>query len=113
MSSPVMDLMTNNVDDLYSQPGIRHRVEDHLRRLKSSSKVVQLDDQSRHRYEYDLFNLLNKLGYPNSAHYAILRINGYTHPQQFRVTDEQLLIPDQDDLKWLHDMHRIYKRYGA
>ena len=113
MASPVMDIMTNNIDELYSQLQVRHRVEDHLTRLISTGVTVQVDEQSRHRYEYDFYNLLTMLGYTNNAHYAILRMNGFTNPNQYRVTDEYLIVPDQDDLRWLHDIHRIYKRYGS
>lgn len=112
MASPVFSMMTNNIDDLYTQGRIRHRIEDHLARLIAGSTIVPLEDHHRNRYEYDFYNLLQVLGYPNSSHYAILRVNDYTHPHQFTVDREALIIPEQDDIRWLHDIHRLYQKYG-
>jgi hypothetical protein len=73
---------------------------------------VVLEDHVRNRYEHDFYNLLHVLGYPNHSHYAILRLNNYSHPQQYTVDRAALLIPNESDLRWLHDVHRLYRRYG-
>lgn len=113
MAQSVMELMTNNTDSLYDQPLLRHRVEDHLTRLRQGAQVAELTEQQRWRYENDLYNLLYELGYPRSAYYAILRLNGMTHPGQLTVERSMLLIPNHEELRWLHDLHEMYRRYNA
>lgn len=111
MTSPIFNMMSNNIDPLYTQGRIRHRVEDQLPKLTAGARVHTLKDHERHRYEYDLYNLLSVLRIPPSAYYATMRINGWTHPEQFSVDTVELLIPDLDDLRWLHDVHQLYQRY--
>lgn len=113
MPSPIFKMMTNNTDTLYSDRLVHHRVEDHLKLLKDTATTKILDDYQRHRFENDFFNLLSLLGVPSYAYYATMRINDLTHPNQYLVGVEEILLPNLENLRWVHDIHHLYKRYSA
>ena len=112
MTAPVLSLLTNKTDPLYNDEKIRHVIDD-LLVLKNDPDLVTmtLEDHQRHRFEHDFYNLLHELGILRSSYYATLRLNGYTHPQQFTVDKEVIKVPSEVSVERLHRLYKTYKAY--
>ena len=114
MVSPVFSLTTNASDPVYNDENIRHVIEDQLPMLKrdEGTTTITVEDHLRHRFEHDFYNLLSELNVPRSAYYATLRLNGYTHPQQYTVDHETLRVPSETAIQRLHRLHKTYNAYN-
>lgn len=81
--------------DYYSDD-FRDVLEDHFSYLKNlgSTKVVPIDGYLAVRYEFDFYGLMQQQGVPHQFHWLVLRLSGYTSPDQMQATLQSYYLPD-------------------
>lgn len=95
MSITSSSLMVNEGDSVYYTAAWRLMIETHLLFLINHPYTVpqSIAAHDVYKYEGDLYGMLAKLNIAPQYHFAIMRMNGLTSPQDFRLEN---FIPDPD-----------------
>ncbi|BDD79890.1 hypothetical protein [Burkholderia phage FLC9] len=97
----------DNLD--YYSDGFRNLLEDHYSWLKtqSSTKTVPIDAYLAVRYEFDFYGLLQNQNVPTELHWIVMRLTGYTSPDQMTRDLQSYVLPDPSVIS------RLYSTYSA
>jgi hypothetical protein len=84
----------DNLD--YYNPDFRNVLEDHFSLLKtiSSTKLVPIDGYLAYRYEFDFYGLMQEQNVPHQLHWLVMRLSGYTSPDQMSADLQSYYLPD-------------------
>lgn len=90
----------------YYDPVFRNVLEDHFSYFKSltSTKVVPIDGYLAVRYEYDFYGLMQQQGIPERLHWLVMRLSGYTSPDQMQSTLQSYYLPDPNLVETIHSI---------
>lgn len=92
-----IDKLSIGLDNLdYYNDDFRNVLEDHFSYLKQlgSTKNVPIDGYLAVRYEYDFYGLMQNQGVPHQLHWLVMRLSGYTSPDQMQRTLQSYFLPD-------------------
>jgi hypothetical protein len=94
--------------DYYSD-GFRNVLEDHFSWLKTqpSTKTVPIEGYLAVRYEYDFYGLMQNQNVPTELHWLVMRLSGYTSPDQMSADLQSYVLPDPSLVR------QIYSIYSA
>lgn len=107
----IMNKASYRPSKIYDEEGMRQLIEDHVEKLRTSSntEALVLEEYQRHRFEGDFLNLMQELRVPVHMHYAVMRVNGLTHPQEFSVDHEVLLMPQEAEVSTIQRLYTTYR----
>lgn len=96
MAMPINDLLVSGGANIFYDQAFRNTLETNMGLLRASTGVITIAIESHdaYKYENDLYGLLQKLLYPEDAHWVIMRLNDFVDPREFSSTTTTLLIPD-------------------
>lgn len=88
-------------NDIYYSEGFRAVIEDHMSYLRThpETRVVELPNNEAYKYEYDFYMLLSRLSIPYHLHWVVLRLNGFTAPNQLRAGLQSILVPSEAEME--------------
>lgn len=107
MAAPALyQSMRNDGPVVFYTPDFRQLIEDHLEYLKTNNRStrIQINDKDLHKYEYDLIGLLLEYKLPRHLHWIVMRLNGFTSPDQFTELTTSLLIPEPSEIDRLKNI---------
>lgn len=101
------EMLVDSGDYVYYTDGFHVEIESHFPRLLDNNYVVTqgIDKQQGVVYEGDFFGLLRNLGIPDFAHYATLRLNGYSSPMQFKRTTTTIMVPNLSEIEMIKSVY--------
>lgn len=105
-----MDIYTKLVysgDDVYYKDDFRQVVEDHLYVIRNDRKytVESIEPMRAYKYAHDFYGLLQDLKVPMQYHWASLRLNGLTSPEDYDGHSGTIMIVDPDVIEQLLATH--------
>ena len=85
----------------------RNYIETFIPSLVSStdSRLVPLNMDLAFKFTGDLKGYLISIGVPDSIHYIVLRMNGYTSYHQFPGQSQYILLPGDSDVQTLRSTY--------
>ena len=103
MSTPLERAMIDEGPYIYYEDSFRNVIEDHLPWLRTSERTQArpLEPAVAMRNNFDLYTLLLEMNIAPHLHWTIMRMNGYTSPEQFTADVTALMIPDTGDMETL------------
>lgn len=105
-ASPLHQTLRNDGPPVYYTVGFRQLIEDHLEYLKQNNRstLISINQKDLHKYEFDLIGLLKEYRLPRHMHWIVMRLNGFTSPDQFNESITSLWIPDPSEIERLKDI---------
>lgn len=100
--SGLHELIDNNYSAVLQEPAFRLTIETHQRFFlkEGNYEVHMVDDHNANKYRFDLNGYLTSQNYPAFLHFATMRQNGMTSPQEFCYARfKALLIPSEAAFK--------------
>ena len=98
-----MDILLGKLEKNFtghSTPRVLNIWYDHITSLnKLNVDTILVSDHQCIKFEGDLWGLLHDLGVPPQYHPFVTAFNGYTHPSDYRGTQEMIRIPDIQTLE--------------
>lgn len=90
-------LATQDGNQIYYDPTFRTILEDHLTFIRNSNEIttINIEPAMAYKYEGDLFGLLFNYGITFEQHWIIMRLNGFTNPNQNKSTLLSLITPSR------------------
>ena len=99
----LLDRMVNPGNPIFYSRKYRQMIEDHINFLRKNKTVtvVSLDPMVSFKYLADFYGLLFYLTVPMQYHYAVLRLNGYKNPSDFKGTETSINMVDTEVIRLL------------
>lgn len=100
-------LMIESGPEVYYTAAFRRVLEDHLTYLRDHDRTTVLDVEPSDavKYQHDLQGLLLKYRIPTHHHWLVMRLNGMTSPTEMDDTHLRLMIPPQDAVDRIRQLH--------
>lgn len=94
----------DNLD--YYDEGFRNVLEDHFSYLKTlpSTKQVSIDGYLAVRYEFDFYGLMQQQNVPAHLHWLVMRLSGYTSPDQMTSDLQSYVLPDPNFIEQIRSI---------
>lgn len=102
-----IDKYSIGLDNLdYYDPDFRNVLEDHFSLLKTlaSTKAVPVDGYLAVRYEFDFYGLMQQQNVPHQLHWLVMRLSGYTSPDQMSADLQSYYLPDPNYVESLRSV---------
>lgn len=101
-------------ESTYYDEAFRLMIEQHRIYLQDAAGYVDrvLDSATAWRWRFDFYGLLEFLGVPEYLRWIYLRVNNYTHPNEFDSTRVTIRIPDIKAIERLVSLYRNQYRTG-
>jgi hypothetical protein len=98
--------LQTELEEVYNDPDFLVALESHLTYLRSSPslRVVTVSIHQNHKYEGDLYGLLDDLNVEKKYHYIVMRVNGMVSSADYDGTRENLFIPDFTEVNLLKNI---------
>lgn len=92
----ILNSLVNQGEQIFYTSKYRQMIEDHVIFLRNHKTVttVSLVPMLSYRYMADFYGLLFHLNLQPEFHYAVLRLNGYKSPLDFKGTESSILMCD-------------------
>lgn len=115
MSSKVNELMVRDGASVFYSEAFRRIIEDHLPDLKSDSGTqgIQIKNEVAHKAHGDFYMVLDEYDIPVEHQWIILRMNGYTHPSEYRTSHVVMLVPSKSVIDGLMKTYRANQKISA
>ncbi len=95
-------------DSIYYSESWRTMIECHLPILlaRQDNTYRTIAPYNALRFEGDFMGVMTEYRFAPQYHWVIMRMNGLNSPEDYRVTMEQLLIPNFSVIEMLTNIHR-------
>lgn len=108
----IFNTMITGGSKIFYDPQFRNVLEDHMSFLRNipSNKTIDIEPGIAYKYAGDFFGLMMHHGITVEHHWAIMRVNGYISPQDYKDTDLTFILPDETILTRLSETFRSHTK---
>lgn len=105
----ILTILNKPTSSVFYEQGFRILLEDHISYLKdlSSTRKIDISNHNAYKYQGDLDGLLTEMNIRPELHFIIMRLNGFTSPQEYSPEKSMtLLIPDSKEIERIRSTYK-------